>query len=206
MGSNPRLYAKSHKIHSFPYPTIEVKVLMPLRGGTGQPAAREEKKITPLYKTALSPKQLGKEARVAQLPRPVFQPPPVPQKTGMFLPENYPQENPPGNVVKPPRGGVRPAPVTHPVVAQPPKFVQPPSFRPPTIRPQVNPFPVPAEEEKAVPPPIARPAFVPPPVSNVPSPAVPGFVKPVSPPKKGILEQANFGIKPAKTEDVFSHV
>ncbi len=244
IGSNPRLFKSHNRPHALPYPVIEVRVLMPAKGTSATAAhhAKEEKRNTPLYKSALSPAQPEKvmpkfpaqaERRMPPLPH-LGGSGAVPEKAGIFNPGTF-QPEPGAAPVQPPRVPVlrppaptppvapptrpfsviapaapmpEPAPVSRPV-SGPRPIIRPPMFRPPPVRPATWAVPKAEEfheEEKVVAPPVApRPAATYAGAGTAPPPlAVPTFVKPVSPPpRRELLEQANFGITPlTKPKDV----
>eukprot|EP00831_Metopus_contortus_P080925 TRINITY_DN8387_c0_g1_i4.p1 TRINITY_DN8387_c0_g1~~TRINITY_DN8387_c0_g1_i4.p1 ORF type:complete len:297 (+),score=17.99 TRINITY_DN8387_c0_g1_i4:132-1022(+) len=56
ISSNPKEYSRSHKVGTYPYPMIEVKVQVPNKAKSyGIVPQKEEKKVTPLFETPLSP-------------------------------------------------------------------------------------------------------------------------------------------------------
>jgi len=186
IGSNPKQFAKNHKMHSFPYPTIEVKVMMPMKTMGMHQIQKEEKKANePLYKSKLSPVFTGKpvpdnKVPVAKLPHPVIPTAPTnlrPPGKGMFMPNpNIPEPAAPPKISDVTR--IAPPPVVAPVrpVPQPPMIggrqIVAPVFRPPPIRP----FPGPPEESPAPAPVPTRPLYAPPPVPSA------GFVPASNPP------------------------
>jgi hypothetical protein len=244
INSNPRLFGQVYKLRAAPYPTIDVKVLMPLRAQT-QHGYKEEKKASPMYKTALSPKTTPAPISSPKKSRSGGMFVPNPHSTAGSPPKNEPISNPtmsqprvvpppvtrpnvPTNVFRstayhkePTYDAPVPQPISTPPVTEypppmqgarptPPKFVAP-ALRP-SPRPVDNPRPFPGSYEQrptsfallqatnpvpsgGFPTPPTR-TFVPPPVA----PASASHVKPTGPPKKSILEQANFGITPMQKE------
>lgn len=166
IGSNPRLFGSIYKLHVAPYPTIEVKVLMPLRGSM-QPMVREEKKVQK-YNAALSPVQPPKTSE-QHISKSMAGPPPVTGPgmfgAGTFVPAARPAERPPPKI----------EPFTAPPIIPQPRTVPPPIIRPPVFNPIAQPVRSPYESPPRLTPyqppvmslpqptPI-QPAVIPPPV------------------------------------------
>ncbi len=218
IGSNPRLFAGKQR-HPLPYPVIEVRVLIlakPAAAATHPKEPREKNR--PLYQSPLSPtpqrpaesaprRPTGPISRGPYVPPPPVAPTPA-ERPGMFDPSAFsapiqpPRFHPHENVRPPPPRGAAQTGFVPPVVGSttftpqrpdvfpPARTVRPPEFRPPPVRPSMWTPPKRDEEQKEVAPPPAA--------HHHPGGAAP----PSFAPNRELLEQANFGIRSPKPENV----
>ena len=161
IGSNPRLFGQIYKLRSAPYPTIDVKILMPIKASMSK-VQKEEKKSTPMYKKALSPVQPPNTATtharpVGTIPGP--RPVSTIQGQGMFVPSSATST---AELAPPKVGGFNPSAVQ-------PRNVPPP-IRGPVFRPPVVPYPGPTQSVPQQPSPAYRAPYPQPtyPPSNYP--------------------------------------
>ena len=162
IGSNPHLFGQVYKLRAAPYPTIDVKVLMPLRAQM-QHTYKEEKKASPMYKTRLSPKTIHQPRNPISNPE---------RPGGMFVPRPYLE------VGSPPKN----EPVSNLGMTQP-RVIPPPVVRPPAPTNVFRPSAYPKEStyDGSVPQPINVPPTTeyPPSVQGArPMPTPPKFIAP----------------------------
>ena len=202
IGSNPKVFLKTHKIHGMPYQTIEVKILVSQKGASTKPSQKEEKKDDPLYKKPLSPVSQPVIHKPVREPRPVL--PQFPKHTEVprpniahtfrpIAPDVNAAVNPPvvaGRGLPSPPIIRPPAPV--PVPPFNAGFVPARQFRPPPIR---NQFAPPPQEQAEMQPPVPPALDLPPQVPQANVPKVPPSLA-----KGKLMEQANFGILPFKPD------
>lgn len=143
IGSNPRLFGKLYKLRTAPYPTIDVKVLMPLKSQIHSTRVDESKvnQAAPMYKTSLSPVPGGTHNAPRQ-PRSVI--PANPQRPGgMFVPNPHVMDNAPPKtepIVQPPVNPPRPTPppIGHKNVFRPPIYQNRPMYEAPEYLPPTS--------------------------------------------------------------------
>lgn len=143
IGSNPRLFGKLYKLRAAPYPTIDVKVMMPLRSQMHSTRVDESKvhQAAPMYKTSLSP-VTGSIQTAPRQPRSVI--PTNPQRPGgMFVPNAHAVDNAPPRTepsIQPPVNPPRPTPppIGHKNVFRPPTYQNRPTYEAPAYQPPAS--------------------------------------------------------------------